>query len=204
GSSVADVFCSAGGASYNSKKLDIYKEFAKGRLKACEELANKMHATEDLKEKKQIEIKLKQEIKDTNREIYKHYVIAVDGCENNLVKILAGGVFMGIQIDEEYCIEARTSAILFLAESEVENHVPTACINCKKCAGVCPVSIQPMQINNYAEIKNFEECKKLNVMSCIECGACSYVCPAKIPLAYNMKMVKKSVKNLAKIKNNFL
>ena len=198
GSSVGDIFHSAGGVVYEPKKLEDYKKFAKDRLKACEELAEKMHIAEEKQEKKQCEIKLKQEIKDTNKEIYKRYKIAMEGARNNLVKILAGGPFMGVQIDEEYCIELRTSAILFLAENEIIDYMPSACINCKKCARVCPVSILPMQINDYADIKNYEECKKLNVESCIECGACSYVCPAKIPLAYNMKAAKKVVKNLFK------
>ena len=196
GTSIYDIFEVLGGAKYEPQKLEDYRKYAKERFMVCEEVANKMHAEKDEIKKKALKLELKKEIKLTNKDIFSHFEIATEGYNDCLVKIINGGAFMGTEISMEYCIEKRTSAILFLSEKEVDNDVILPCINCKKCARVCPVNIMPMKIFENLEVNNIKECSALNVQACIECGACSYVCPAKIPLVYAMRKAKAEVKKL--------
>src|SRR5699024_12703410 len=62
--------------------------------------------------------------------------------------------------------------------------ISTNCINCGKCADVCPMKLMPMQTEFYTNAKEYENADKYGgVLSCIECGACTYICPARRPLA---------------------
>lgn len=56
------------------------------------------------------------------------------------------------------------------------------CINCGRCARICPVSIQVHLINRMVEFGQIESAKSLNPEACHECGLCAYVCPAQRPI----------------------
>lgn len=60
---------------------------------------------------------------------------------------------------------------IFVFDEEAD--IVTKCINCGKCADVCPVKINPLDT-------------KLD-SSCIRCGLCNYVCPANINLIVRVK-----------------
>ena len=56
------------------------------------------------------------------------------------------------------------------------------CINCGRCARVCPVNIQVHLVNRMVEFGQIESAKGLNPEACHECGLCAYVCPAERPI----------------------
>ena len=60
---------------------------------------------------------------------------------------------------------------IFVFDEEAD--IVTKCINCGKCADVCPVKINPLDT-------------KLD-SACIRCGLCNYVCPANINLIVRVK-----------------
>lgn len=56
------------------------------------------------------------------------------------------------------------------------------CINCGRCARVCPVRIQVHLVNRMVEFGQIDSAKALNPEACHECGMCAYVCPAERPI----------------------
>lgn len=56
------------------------------------------------------------------------------------------------------------------------------CINCGRCARVCPANIQVHLVNRMVEFGQLESAMSLNPEACHECGLCAYVCPAERPI----------------------
>ncbi|MEE4164837.1 MAG: 4Fe-4S dicluster domain-containing protein [Desulfocapsaceae bacterium] len=56
------------------------------------------------------------------------------------------------------------------------------CINCGRCARICPVNIQVQLINRMVEFGQIESAKGLSPEACHECGLCAYICPAQRPI----------------------
>ena len=88
-------------------------------------------------------------------------------------------------------VTKTTGGFLFLSAKETSVYDPTPCINCGRCADVCPMKLLPMQTEFYTDAKEYDSAEKYGgVLACIECGACSYVCPAHRPLAQSIKTAK--------------
>ena len=88
-------------------------------------------------------------------------------------------------------VTKTTGGFLFLTAKETNTDAPTPCINCGRCAQVCPMKLMPMQTEFYTDAKEYENAAKYGgVLACIECGACSYICPARRPLAQAIKTAK--------------
>ena len=84
-----------------------------------------------------------------------------------------------------------TSGVLLLSGKEAAAEEHTPCINCGKCADVCPMHLMPMNTAFYSESGDFEAAEKYgNALACIECGACEYICPAKRPLIQAIRKTK--------------
>ncbi len=107
-------------------------------------------------------------------------------------KIVMGGPMTGVALPSyDAYVRKTTSGILLLSEKEAAADEPTPCLNCGKCADVCPMHLMPMNTAFYSAAGDFEAAGKLgNVLSCIECGACEYVCPAKRPLIQAIRKTK--------------
>ena len=91
-----------------------------------------------------------------------------------------------------------TSGVLLLSEKEAAAAEPTPCINCGKCADVCPMHLMPMNTAFYSESGDFEAAEKYgNALACIECGACEYICPAKRPLIQAIRKTKAGLRKPA-------
>jgi electron transport complex protein RnfC len=89
-----------------------------------------------------------------------------------------------------------TGGVLLMTAKETVTDDPTPCLNCGKCADVCPMHLMPMQTAFYAASKDFESAAKYgNTMSCIECGACAYICPARRPLIQAIRSTKSAMRN---------
>ena len=107
-------------------------------------------------------------------------------------KIISGGPMMGFALFQLDVPTTKTaSALLCLSRDDVSKEKETACINCGRCAAVCPSRILPGRLADFAEHGQEEEFLKCNGMECIECGCCSYVCPAKKQLTQSIKSMRK-------------
>lgn len=117
---------------------------------------------------------------------------ACGGIKDGAVKFVAGGPMTGAALTGLAGPVTKTSSgLLFLTAEETNADEPTNCINCGKCADVCPMHLMPMQTAFFTAAKEYENAEKYGgVLSCIECGACSYICPARRPLAQMIKTAK--------------
>ena len=118
---------------------------------------------------------------------------------NKLKKVIAGGPMMGFSLSSlDIPTVKTTSAVLGFGAEELEDAQKnkTSCIRCAKCVFKCPMGLVPLQLSNYAKLKDYEMCRKLNIFDCIECGVCSYYCQADAnPLQY-IKVAKKQILEL--------
>ncbi len=114
------------------------------------------------------------------------------GVKENAVKYVAGGPMTGTALTgEDTVVTKTTSGFLFLTAKETCAEEPTNCINCGKCADVCPMKLMPMQIEFYTNAEDYANAEKYGgVTACIGCGACGYICPARRPLAQAIKKAK--------------
>lgn len=123
-------------------------------------------------------------------------LIAECGGVKDAVKFVAGGPMTGTALTgEASAVTKTTSGFLFLTKEETNIDAPTNCINCGRCADVCPMKLMPMQTEFYTNAKEYENADKYGgVLSCIECGACTYICPARRPLAQAIKTAKENLR----------
>jgi electron transport complex protein RnfC len=124
----------------------------------------------------------------------------VDYCggeSQNPKKVIQGGPMTGIALENyDVYTHKTTGGILLLSDKEAAAEQPTPCLNCGKCADVCPMHLMPMNTAFYSAAGDFESAAKLgNTLSCIECGACEYICPAKRPLIQAIRKTKAALRN---------
>lgn len=114
------------------------------------------------------------------------------GADDNTIKLVEGGPMTGAALTGTQAVVTKTTGgFLFLSAKETSVYDPTPCINCGRCADVCPMKLLPMQTEFYTDAREYDNAEKYGgVLACIECGACSYVCPAHRPLAQAIKTAK--------------
>ena len=119
----------------------------------------------------------------------------IEGAE--LEKIVQGGPMTGMALANfDVYTHKTTSGLLLMTPSEADNREPTPCLNCGKCADVCPMHLMPMNTAFYAEAEDFDAAAKYGgVMACIECAACEFTCPAKRPLIQSIRKTKAALRN---------
>ena len=112
-------------------------------------------------------------------------------------KVVQGGPMTGVALASyDVYTHKTTSGILLLSEDEAAAEEPTPCLNCGKCADVCPMRLMPMNTAFYSAAGDFEAAAKYgNTAACIECGACEYICPAKRPLIQAIRKTKAYIRN---------
>lgn len=114
---------------------------------------------------------------------------------DNVAKLISGGPMMGISVMNGECATTKTtSCLLALTPAKTDLTEPTECINCSKCASVCPMNLMPMFIDSALASGDIDTTIKYGVGSCIECGCCAFICPASRPLVQTMKLAKKKIK----------
>ena len=113
------------------------------------------------------------------------------------LKIVKGGPMTGTALaNYEVYTHKTDSGILLLSEKEAAADEPTPCINCGKCADVCPMHLMPMNTAFYSAAGDFDAALQYGqTAACIECGACEYICPAKRPLIQAIRKTKAYLKN---------
>lgn len=113
-------------------------------------------------------------------------------------KIIQGGPMTGIALTNyEVYTHKTTSGVLLLTEHCAAADHPTPCLNCGRCADICPMHLMPMNTEFYALAGDYESAAKYGgTLACIECGACTYNCPARRPL---MQAIRKTKAELRKM-----
>lgn len=123
----------------------------------------------------------------------------VDFCgelTEDTVKLVSGGPMMGFSLaDLDVSTTKTDSGFLALTDKEASTVLPTPCINCGRCANVCPMKLMPMYIDFYATVGDYDKAVKIGgAMNCFECGTCAYVCPAKRPIVQSVRLTKSKMK----------
>lgn len=97
-----------------------------------------------------------------------------------LERVVAGGVMKGYVASPEWPLFGYNGV---LTAMPFKKHSKTIeCINCGRCAKVCPMKLAPNYIMRSSHIPGESIAKQLTAGMCMYCGACSYVCPARLPL----------------------
>lgn len=121
------------------------------------------------------------------------------GVSDDTVKYISGGPMMGLPLQDTNCFTTKAeSGLLALTAREINVLQPSACINCGRCARVCPMHLMPMYIDLYTIAGNTEKAVKYGALDCFECGACSFICPAKRWLVQSVRLTKKRVREAKK------
>ena len=105
------------------------------------------------------------------------------GLPEDITDVINGGPMMGKSVSvTDFPVMKGTSGILLMTLREAQDRRQTNCIRCGKCAGACPMGLQPFLLHKVAKQNNFDETESNHIMDCIECGSCEFTCPANIPL----------------------
>ena len=124
--------------------------------------------------------------------LFSELLEAAGGLRAEAEKIIIGGPMMGNAIfDLSVPVIKTSSALLALTKDEVSALEPTACINCGRCADVCPGRVLPARLAVFADHGEEEKFLQYHGMECCECGCCSFVCPAKRQLTQSIKSMRK-------------
>ncbi len=117
------------------------------------------------------------------------------GLKDDAVKLVSGGPMMGFSLMNLDVTTTKTdSGFLALTDKEASTVLPTPCINCGRCASVCPMKLMPMYIDFYTTVGDTENAVKYGALNCFECGTCAYVCPAKRPIVQSVRLTKMKAK----------
>ncbi len=96
--------------------------------------------------------------------------------------VIHGEGLYGTEITDEV-MSADVEAITVLIRKE-EKDIPTRpCIECGRCADICPAFLSPVDIFSSAKDGKISDKLALYASACFGCHACSYICPSLIPLA---------------------
>lgn len=125
-----------------------------------------------------------------------HALVAEEagGIDENVEKVLSGGPMMGqAMFTLDVPVIKGSSALLAFKRDEIAHAVMTNCLNCGKCAMVCPEGLICAKIAQAAMADDMEAFIKMHGMECIECGTCNYNCPANRNITQSVRTMKRKV-----------
>lgn len=121
------------------------------------------------------------------------------GVPFSAAKIISGGPMMGkAVVNLDATTVKGSSSILYLTREQTKRRAETACIRCGRCAGVCPMGLEPYLLYKLARVSDMEQLEENAVQDCIECGCCLYSCPAGVPLLDRIRPAKADVMKIIK------
>ena len=111
-------------------------------------------------------------------------------CQANGVieRVIGGGIMRGYVASPSLPLFRGDSALTVMPLKKHNKLVD--CINCGRCAGVCPMGLAPYYILRSSKNPGNLHAKQLCADLCIDCGACAYNCPARIPLNEKIRLFK--------------
>lgn len=113
----------------------------------------------------------------------------------NVVKLINGGPMMGVAVSGgTIACTKTTSCLLLMTDEEAFTGKPSPCINCAKCASVCPMRLMPMYMDLYSRAGDLDTAVKYGLSNCIECGCCTFICSAKRTLVQSFRLAKKQLR----------
>jgi electron transport complex protein RnfC len=119
---------------------------------------------------------------------------ACGGLPEDTGKIISGGPMMGkALVNTDVPVVKGSSGILIMNMKEARRGERKNCIRCAKCAGACPMGLEPFLLSVLAENGDFERMESECIMDCIECGCCQFTCPARLPLLDYCRLGKAKV-----------
>ncbi len=116
------------------------------------------------------------------------------GLYDDVQKILSGGPMMGqAMFSLDVPVIKGSSALIALRHDDVASANMTNCLNCGKCAMVCPEHLICAKLAQLADDDDMEGFIKMYGMECIECGTCNFNCPANRNITQSVRTMKKKV-----------
>ncbi len=116
------------------------------------------------------------------------------GLKEGVEKILSGGPMMGqAMFTLDVPVTKGSSAFLAFQKDFVTHAHMTNCLNCGKCAQVCPEGLICAKLAQAADADDMEMFVRLYGMECIECGTCNYNCPANRNITQSVRTMKRKV-----------
>lgn len=114
--------------------------------------------------------------------------------KDGVVKLISGGPMMGqAMFSLDVPVIKGSSALLAFLHDDVADATMTNCLNCGKCASVCPENLICAKLAQAAEADDMETFLKYHGMECIECGTCNYICPANRNITQSVRTMKRKV-----------
>lgn len=116
------------------------------------------------------------------------------GMNENVEKIISGGPMMGqAMFTLDVPVVKGSSALLAFKKDEIAGSIMTNCLNCGKCAQVCPEGLICAKIAQAAAADDMDAFVKMHGMECIECGTCNFICPANRNITQAVRTMKRKV-----------
>lgn len=116
------------------------------------------------------------------------------GLKDEVVKLISGGPMMGqAMFSLDVPVIKGSSALLAFLHDDVADATMTNCLNCGKCASVCPENLICAKLAQAAAADDMETFLKYHGMECIECGTCNYICPANRNITQSVRTMKRKV-----------
>lgn len=125
------------------------------------------------------------------------------GLPEDTGKIISGGPMMGKSVASlDVPVTKGTSGVLLIPGEKALRKPPLACIRCSRCAGACPMGLEPFLLMTLTEKELWDRVEKEKVLDCIECGSCSFSCPASRPLLDHIRFGKAKVGQIVRSRKN--
>lgn len=107
------------------------------------------------------------------------------------MKMIDGNLLSGkAQYNKDISVSLLTNSLVLVKQDILIEQKEYPCISCGKCAGVCPMFLDPMKLDQLYLTEKYDQLPSYGLQSCIECGCCSYVCPAKRFLTQRISAAK--------------
>ncbi len=102
------------------------------------------------------------------------------GAYGILERVVGGGIMKGYAASAEWPLQRYDGCLTVMPLKK--HHKTVDCINCGRCASVCPMNLAPYFMVRKSSKYGENIAKQMCAGMCIYCGACAYICPARIPL----------------------